>query len=123
MREVFSVAQLMQRDDERVMGQASGLRSRAVGRLESCAGAFDAMEVPVGAPVEALGCPSCKRLYGFGDVCPDCDIFLVSKSFLSEVEAEHVCRPSRLQQLSPMAVSIVASLMMAVAFFWFSLQL
>ncbi len=36
--------------------------------------------IDLDAPTERLGCPKCKTVYDFGDVCPDCQVELVGAS-------------------------------------------
>ena len=45
-------------------------------------------ETTVGAPVEQLACPTCRENYAFGDICPSCDVLLVSSSFVDSAPPE-----------------------------------
>lgn len=38
-------------------------------------------------PTEGMGCPACREVFPFGDVCPACDVLLVGESSMNELAA------------------------------------
>jgi hypothetical protein len=54
-----------------------------------------AQGIDLDAPTEQLACPRCKTTYGFGDICPDCQVELVGASAMDTVEPVEVEGPDR----------------------------
>lgn len=53
------------------------------------------------AASEAMGCPSCREHYGFGDACPRCDVALVGISFLDSASVPQVTPDERPALVGP----------------------
>ncbi|GEM_PF-4470473 len=43
---------------------------------------FKPIEAPSPSASEGLICPNCQAAFGFGEVCPTCDVLLVGASFV-----------------------------------------
>jgi len=58
--------------------------------------ALKAQGIDLDEPQERLGCPRCKTVYDYGDVCPDCQVELVGASAIETADpiavegADHV---------------------------------
>lgn len=68
-------------EGNRLFDVLDGAKGAARSRLRSRAGL-------VGESAEDLACPSCRATWRFGDVCPTCDVLLVSESLVDVVEPE-----------------------------------
>ena len=87
-------------EERRIGERGREVHSRAMGRLKERRFDDGVDELSVGAPVEDLGCPSCRKAYPFGDVCPSCDVLLVSYSLVDSTKPEpNPSRPGWLRRL------------------------
>lgn len=57
--------------------------------------ALKAQGIDLDAPTEKLGCPRCKQIYDFGDVCPSCEVELVGASAVETADPVAVDGPDR----------------------------
>jgi hypothetical protein len=64
--------------------------------------------IDLDAPTESLACPRCKTVYGFGDVCPDCQVELVGSSAMDTVDPVEVDGPDRVWILIYLLPAIIA---------------
>lgn len=51
--------------------------------------------IDLDAPTEELACPRCKTIYGFGDICPECQVELVGTSAMDTVDPVEIEGPDR----------------------------
>jgi hypothetical protein len=70
--------------------------------------------IDLDAPTEQLGCPRCKTVYGFGDVCPTCQVELVGASAVETADPIEVEGPDRMW-IFLYAIPGVIAVAMAVA--------
>jgi hypothetical protein len=52
--------------------------------------------IDLDAPTEQLACPRCKTVYGFGDICPECQVELVGASAVDTADPVAVEGPDRM---------------------------
>ncbi len=79
-----------------------------------------AQGIDLDAPEERLGCPRCKTVYDYGDVCPDCQVELVGASAVETadpIEVEGTDRMWILLYAIPgvIAVAMAVAIWMAVS--------